>query len=105
MVTKITFSKCYSFDSPQSRARFEQEKKRWRAYHNRDTFQDFSEKMTINGFVPKMLCELAPELRPVCLSTSCFCFTSCIMCSPVWRWWFGSISVNSKYVIHKRLTC
>ena len=105
MVTKITFKKCYSFDSPQSRMKFLSDQRLWRGLHDRDDHQDFCEHMSIPGFVPKMLGELAPELRPRCLSPGWFVCASCTLCSPLWRWWFGSIAVNTEYVVHKQLTC
>jgi hypothetical protein len=107
-LTKITFKKVLSFDSPGSRGNYHRAMSAWVEANNRDAKYDFAETMYhLPGFEAKMVADVSSttgHAKPACASLCGFCLASCGLCTTLWRWWFGSVSTTRTVCIHKRFS-
>jgi len=103
-LTRIRMRKEWTFADQWTEQAFRTQKSDFIRYNDRDRHYDFSESFEINGFTPRVLCEVQPETKHAYMTNGCYFFFSIILCSACFRCWFNGLTGKKTFYIIKQLS-
>jgi hypothetical protein len=103
-MTKVNYSKTYSFDSNESRSEWERFQVSFKRRNDRDVHMDYWTTFSFAGYTERMLALVDVRLKSPYLSQGYYLLAALILCSWPYRKWLSGITARTSYNFSKVLS-